>query len=1547
MASTPLRQFSFLTLCVLILGIPLLARGEDATTELQKHRFILQFEGRTVPFRWETGRVAILLEDAPLEVLPESFLDRFEGDPLIDLSRAERTLYPGLWWVPTLGAPLERDLEAALERLDGEAAVRFAAPVLLHDRTIQVPKDELLITLDEETSIETLRALIATPDLEWLREFPGRRPLHHFRVHGRVADLFERAREVAALPGVAAADPNFIQQHALRAVPSDLLFGSQWYHRNTGQVGVAGSDAHSTVAWDVETGSPTITIAIIDEGVDSAHPDLAAQLVAGHESTNQASPSGIPGNPASTEGHGTACAGIAAAIGNNGIGVAGTCWNVSIQSVRIFSGGFTENAWIIDAITWATDNGADVLSNSWGGGAPTTAEQNTIQYALTMGRGGLGCVPLFASGNANSNVDYPAQYPQTIAVGASSPCDERKTPTSCDGETWWGSNFGTAQSIVAPGVLMMTTDITGAGGYVSGDYISNFNGTSSATPLAAGAAALLLSADPSLTATQVRSFLEGSAADLVGLPSQDVPGWDPHMGFGRLDIGNMIALLGGPVGPTGLTCTEPAPNSILLSWTNGDTYDQVEIFLDATVIATLPGTATSHTEPGVAVGLASFTVRGVVGGLPTISAPCDPLVLGNSTELVWNPAAGFVNGGLALGQALVANGRSGILTDTLSLIPDLNAFQRIWVCLGVFPFNFVLADADAIRLLDFLTDGVGGEFLYLEGGDTWFFDPATPVHPLFQINGLSDGAAGGNLTTVVGTGSAGCDLTGINLVYTGENNFIDRIAPLAGAEVIQSNTSAPFDVAIFNDAGTHRTIGASFELGGFFDGASTRADLIGAYLGCFGGSFVPPVGSLVCIEAGSDVTLVWTNPGGLDAVEVERDGGVIATLPGAAVSFVNSAVPVGPHFYTVRGIVGGLPSNDAACLADVLPLPVTGLICGESGGQAQLSWLLGGSYDAIDLRRDGALLATIAGGATSFTDPAPPGGDRGYDVIPSASGLFATAASCAVSVPPDPVTALACAPIGGLIQLTWTNAELYGVIDVRRDGALLTTIAGNLASHLDSTASVGPHDYEVIPRTDGIPAVATGCSTALAPGGVTGISCVGGVQSATVSWTNGDSYDTVEVRRDSVLVASLPGTSTNFPDPSVPVGGHSYEVRGSVAGVLSPSNSCSATSLPPAVGALSCVGGVGSASLSWTDPVTYASIEVRRGGVLIASLPGTATSHVDGGPPIGPVSYGVTGSLAGLDAPESTCATTVALPPIATLSCTVLGADVGLTWTLGGTIYDAIELRRDGAVIASLSGTATSFVDLAPPGGSRVYSLTPSLGGTSATSTDCSASVPPAAVVGIACALVDPCSCLAEAAWSNAELYDAIEVRLDGSLVATLPGSATIASIALPGNGTFNLCVRPIIDGIDGADSCCGATCPTVPADPIGALTCAVDDPTCTVTVGWGANASAAIIEVRLDGILVNTLPGTATATTVSLGGPASGVIEVSGTNGCGSPLTPSTCGASCQSPLLFIRGTRTPMVLSTFPIRSSASAGSSIRRACLASSRSMPTTTTPSISPT
>lgn len=370
-----------------------------------------------------------------------------------------------------------------------------------------------------------------------------------------------------------------------QSLTSDIYDHLQWSLNNNEQLwGVNEIDIDAPEAWSITTGNNAITVAIIDEGVDLTHPDLASKLVPGYDATGL----GSGGGPSGNDAHGTNCAGITAAVTGNSLGVGGVDQQAKIMPVRIAysSGGswVTSDSWIADGINWAVTNGADVLSNSWGGGSPSAAITNAIANAKTNGRGGKGSVVVFASGNDNGPVIYPATLSTVLAIGALSPCGERKAPTSCDGEYWWGSNFGAQLDLIAPGVHMYSTDIQGAAGYDPGNYFYNFNGTSSATPTAAGVAALVLGFNPNLTATQVENQLTSTAQDL------GAPGWDQFTGWGLVNAYEALVSLAPEVD----WGDAPDPSYPTLAASNGANHTLAGPFLGSTVDAEADGQPTAN-----------------------------------------------------------------------------------------------------------------------------------------------------------------------------------------------------------------------------------------------------------------------------------------------------------------------------------------------------------------------------------------------------------------------------------------------------------------------------------------------------------------------------------------------------------------------------------------------------------------------------------------------------------------------------------------------------------------------------------------------------------------------------------------------------------------------------------------------------------------------------------------------------------------------------------------------------------------------------------------
>lgn len=288
-------------------------------------------------------------------------------------------------------------------------------------------------------------------------------------------------------------------------------------------------------AWKVTKGHEDIKVAVLDEGVDTSHPALRQSVVSERDFIGGNGNSAMPGGD---DAHGTACAGIVLSRDSTYPGIAPGC---SLIAARIAMDDGSGH-WVFDdfatadAIDWSWRQGAAVLSNSWGGGAPSDAISRAFARARTQGRGGLGSLVVIAAGNDQIPIDFPGDLPGYVTVGASNPADERKTRTSSDGEKWWGSNFGSTMTLLAPGVFIWTTDIAGPAGYSPGDFTKTFNGTSSATPAVAGAAALMISANPALSASAVREILGKTAKTLAGQST-----WTPEIGWGRLDVGKAVS----------------------------------------------------------------------------------------------------------------------------------------------------------------------------------------------------------------------------------------------------------------------------------------------------------------------------------------------------------------------------------------------------------------------------------------------------------------------------------------------------------------------------------------------------------------------------------------------------------------------------------------------------------------------------------------------------------------------------------------------------------------------------------------------------------------------------------------------------------------------------------------------------------------------------------------------------------------------------------------------------------------------------------------------
>ncbi len=426
----------------------------------------------------------------------------------------------------------EARLESAVASVIDEESVERVSPVFAAGDAYAMATDRLLVGF---TSASVAKAFVG----EFAEVVHKEGNEYVVRISPDV-DPFDAAAELLEYEGVEYAEPDFVTfgKHLARRVDratapaeSDPLASEQYAIRIT----------KAEEAWQIQRGKPSIRIAVLDEGVDTRHEDLSGAIVGNYDGVDDDEFQ----EPQDWDAHGTACSGLAAAIHDNEKGVKGIGGGCSLLAVRIAYSShpdgnwITRNSWIKRAIDWSWRNGADVLSNSWGGGSPSSAITNAFTRARTQGRGGKGAVIVIAAGNGNSLHDFPGNLDDVLTVSASNEFDEPKTPSSRDGEYWWGSNFGPKIDVAAPGVHNSTTDISGSKGYnqtpgTGGNYVDDFNGTSSATPIVAGTVGLVLSANPNLTESEVREIIRNSADKVGPIPYTD--GRNDRMGHGRLNV---------------------------------------------------------------------------------------------------------------------------------------------------------------------------------------------------------------------------------------------------------------------------------------------------------------------------------------------------------------------------------------------------------------------------------------------------------------------------------------------------------------------------------------------------------------------------------------------------------------------------------------------------------------------------------------------------------------------------------------------------------------------------------------------------------------------------------------------------------------------------------------------------------------------------------------------------------------------------------------------------------------------------------------------------
>ncbi|MEB3278922.1 MAG: S8 family serine peptidase [Lyngbya sp.] len=511
-------------------------------------------------------------EELNVEKIPNRFTVQLsrDGQALDDLSRSPIPM------VYTGSAPPELEeiqvapdqLDRAMELARQSDEVAFASHVYRVENDpgmVFYLSDQVTIQFDESVEEAKRNQIASEVGLEYLKPIDGVDNAFVYQVTSKASENpIKISNYLKRNPEVLIAEPNIIVRSQSYYRPGDHLYNKQWYLNHNGGSSQLGVNSHIGIeqAWDITRGVRSVAIAIADDSVDLNHPDFQGmgKIVAPLDLKGRDL---LPMPEAASDNHGTACAGVALAE-ENGRGIVGVAPGCALMAIR--TTGYLDDESVEQIFNWAIQKGAAVISCSWGASAvyfPLSLRQSAaITKAAKQGRKGKGCVIIFAAGNANRPINgilneqgWPnnviqgqvkwlagfAVHPDVIAVSACNSLNQKSAY----------SNWGTGISLCAPsnnappgmwlpetgyigtpptirsalqGLGVFTTDRMGAAGYDQSDFTPYFGGTSSATPVVAGVAGLILSANPDLTAQDVRRILEQTADKIVD------PDPDPQLG---------------------------------------------------------------------------------------------------------------------------------------------------------------------------------------------------------------------------------------------------------------------------------------------------------------------------------------------------------------------------------------------------------------------------------------------------------------------------------------------------------------------------------------------------------------------------------------------------------------------------------------------------------------------------------------------------------------------------------------------------------------------------------------------------------------------------------------------------------------------------------------------------------------------------------------------------------------------------------------------------------------------------------------------------------
>lgn len=525
--------------------------GEQYELVISDHHIVVRTETRNV-----------LMGDRPFEVASVSPQARH----ILDQFQVTARFRPAGVEVLEVKAPHQDGAlcNQAREILNQEADIQFAGRVLVDPQSQQpvVYTENLFVKFHNQIEANTCEEVVRRYNLTIKRQLNYARNAYFVSAAANTGlAVFDLAERLLNEESVELCHPELVREFRQRQV-----FPQQWHLKETTINGkVINAHANVEAAWKLSEGAGT-TIAIIDDGVDIDHEEFrsSGKIVAPRDVTRKTD-NPRPGN---SDHHGTACAGVA--CGNGNFGASGVAPKAKLMPIRFVSAlGSQEEA---DAFVWAAQNGADIISCSWGPPDGIWWEPNdprhqekvplpdstrlAMEYAFNQGRNGKGCVILFAAGNGNESVDNDgyASYPKVIAVAASNDFGTRSAYSDFGNAVWCAFPSNHGYNSQTPGIW--TSDRTGLPGYNSGtlrlgdqlgNYTNSFGGTSSACPGVAGVAALIISRNPDLRWDEVKDIIKRSCDRIdEANGNYNANGHSPFYGYGRVNALKAVELASPP-----------------------------------------------------------------------------------------------------------------------------------------------------------------------------------------------------------------------------------------------------------------------------------------------------------------------------------------------------------------------------------------------------------------------------------------------------------------------------------------------------------------------------------------------------------------------------------------------------------------------------------------------------------------------------------------------------------------------------------------------------------------------------------------------------------------------------------------------------------------------------------------------------------------------------------------------------------------------------------------------------------------------------------------